>query len=147
MRISNRELQRWIDFLDAQIVAFDRAYLEKTGEPHVANRPLVAFLKVNDELLRDSVDQAVREFAKANVWPSSLRGDQLVNLTHRAFSGRSVLLAIYNGSIARNAPQLLRMPRPNDRGKLIPWLMNDLWRMSGAAYLEALTKSYLAETL
>ncbi len=91
MSFSKRDLQRWIDFLGAQITVFDAAYLAKMGEPHRANPTLVAFLKVNNEMAKEKVESAVIEFARSKAWPASaLTGDQLVNLTHRAHSAREV---------------------------------------------------------
>ncbi len=145
MSFSKRDLQRWIDFLGAQITVFDAAYLAKMGEPHRANPTLVAFLKVNNEMAKEKVESAVIEFARSKAWPASaLTGDQLVNLTHRAHSAREVLLAIQSGKLPRNAPQALQIPRSNNEPQMIKWLFIALWNRAGEPYLDALTNAYLA---
>lgn len=140
--ISKHDLQRWIDFLYAQIAGFDAAHLIVKGEQHVANETLVAFLKTNDAIVKDTVEQAVNEFAKTKKWPA-LNGDQLVNLTHRASSARAFLLAVLDGQVPKTVS--LQIPNPNDQSKFVRWLLIDLWRLGGAAYMDGLTNDYFAE--
>lgn len=142
--ISDRDLQFWIDFLTDQIVAFDEMHLVTTGEPHVADPMLVSFLKMNDGIVKEAVERAVTAFGESDIWPSSLTGDQIVNLTHRASAARSVLLQILAGNVPRDSPAL-RIPRSGHRSEFIEWLFVDLWKLGGAAYLEALTHRFLAD--
>ncbi|MEO8439266.1 MAG: hypothetical protein ABI540_03490, partial [Spartobacteria bacterium] len=103
----------------------------------------VAFLEMNDKIVKEKVEVAAREFALSESWPQWLTGDQVKNLAHRVHAGRGLLQAI----LGRQLPnaQLLRMPRSNDREKFIRWLLVERWNMGGAAYLRALTNRYLAD--
>ncbi len=138
-----RDLQNWIHFLTAQLDVFDAAYLEKTGEPHLASPELVAFLKVNNEMGREPVERAVKIFAQQGVWPSSLTGDQLVTLYHRAHSARAVLGVIGQGQLTKAVTNALGVPKLDDRTKLLHWLFVELWNRAGIAYLDALTNEFL----
>jgi hypothetical protein len=145
---SQKQLGPWIDFLQNQIVALDAAHLAKTGEPHVANATLVAFLKVNDEMAREKIERAVAAFGgDSESWPPSLTGDQIVNLTHRANSAKGLLQAIVSGKLPRNTPKALRAPPAQNRSQFIKWLFVDLWKLGGSAYLEGLTNSYLSDPI
>ncbi len=142
--ISDRDLQLWIEFLTNQTVAFDEMHLVTTGEPHVADPMLVSFLKMNDGIVKEAVERAVTAFGESDTWPSSLTRDQIVNLTHRSWAARHLLLQILAGNVPRNSPAL-RIPRSDHRSKFIEWLFVDLCKRGGAAYLEALTNRFLAD--
>lgn len=141
--ISDKDLQRWIDYLDQQMVALDALHLATTGEPHLASPELVAFLKMNDGIVRDSVERAICHFADQKEWPSSLNGDEIVNLTHRMNAARVLLWAILTKQMKNVA--ILVMPKATDRPKLVRWLLIDSWRRSGDQYINGLTDRYLAE--
>lgn len=141
--ISDRELQHWIDFLGQQMVALDAEHEAITGKRHVASVELVAFLKMNDGLVKARVEQAIAEFIEAGDWPSSLTGDEIVNLTHRANAPLGLLHSLLKRQVQNVA--VLRMPQSSDRANFVRWLFIDCWNRGGAAYLEALTNTYLAE--
>jgi hypothetical protein len=129
--ISDCDLQRWDDFLAEQMLALDAAYLAATGQPHRASPELVAFLKMNNNLVKDRVEEALAEFASAQTWPSSLSADQIANLTHRAHAARGLLQAILNRQIKNVG--VLHPPRANDRPRFIRWLLIDNWNRGGGA--------------
>lgn len=142
---SPTQVRHWIDFLQDQIVAFDAAYLARMGEPHIASVELVAFLQVDEEMGREKIEQAVLAFSSGGAWPSSLTGDQLVNLTHRANSAKGLLSAMLNKQLPPGAARALRAAFPKNQAKTIRWLFVDLWKLGGPAYLNGLTNSYLSE--
>lgn len=123
--IRNSDIQKWLDFLGEQISAIDAAYLYAVGNPHIATPELVAFLKMNDGLVREKADAAVIEFGEQKQWPASLNGDEIVNLTHRVNFACGVLRAIKNGQV--KTVGFLRPPRTNQWAKFLQWLLIDLW--------------------
>ena len=141
--ISDRQLQYWIDFLAEQIVALEALHLVATEEPHLASPELVAFLQMNDAIVKEQVERAVAEFVQRNIWPSWLTPDQIVNLAHRATMAHGLLIMILNGQFLH--ADTLQIPKSRDRSKFLQWLFIDLWRYGGVPYLDALTNSYFAD--
>ena len=137
--ISERELQEWIDWFAALLRECEEIYLKKTGKPHVADPVLVAFLKMNNELVKPAVDAAVVELADHGARPSFLSGDEIINLIQRAYVARGLLLELLASKGSREFAPCLQRP------KFIRWILIDLWQMGGAAHLAALTNRYLAE--
>jgi hypothetical protein len=141
--ISDRDLQRWDDLLAEQMLTLDAAHVTTTGKPHVASSELVAFLKMNNDLVKERVEQAVAAYADTEQWPAWLTGDQIVNLTHRAHAARGLLQSMLKRQLP-NA-QTLRMPKANDHRRFLRWLLIDTWNLMGAAYIAALTNRFLAD--
>src|SRR5262245_52963925 len=118
--IYHHELQYWIDVLAEQIAVLEALYSASTGEPHLANPELVAFLHTNDALLRERVERAVSHFAERGVWPGGLKADQIVNLVHRATMARGILTMIQNGQLLHASA--LPTPESKDGPNFLRWL-------------------------
>src|SRR5690349_20389830 len=114
--MNERALQQWVYFLAEKINELDALHVAVTGRPHVASVELVAFLKMNNELVRERVERAILELAETKVLPIWLKGDEIVNLTHRAFAGRGTLQAILHRQMS------LRTPPPNSAIRFLRWL-------------------------
>lgn len=99
---TREDLQRWDDFIAAQMLAFDAAYLVKAGEPHVADPLRIAFLQVSDSLCQANVERAIDDFPVNDACPIWLSLDELVNLTHRADFARYMLQLMLG--LQRGAP-------------------------------------------
>jgi hypothetical protein len=65
--ISKHDVQRWVDFVDAQMAEFDRGIVAATGKPYAPDAVSVAFLQVDDSLLKQKIEQAVDRFIKRQV--------------------------------------------------------------------------------
>ncbi len=144
---TREDLQRWDDFIAAQMLAFDAAYLVKAGEPHVADPLRVAFLQVSDSLYQANVERAIDDFLVNDAWPIWLSLDELVNITHRAHFARSMLkimLGLQKGAPAVFVPAAnFKIPCATDRPVFLRWLLVDTWRTFGQAWLASLAGSYL----
>lgn len=128
--------------MDAQMATFENVVVAATGKPHTPDALTVAFLRTDDGLLKQRIEQAIDQFVQTGIWPQ-LDEKQALHLTHRAFSARGLLLAFLGGQMAQEKvrPQI---PDPTDKARFIRWLLIDLWNAGGASYLEALTNSFLA---
>lgn len=141
--IPPEELRSWSDFLDFQIATFEDDIIAKTGKPHVPDETNVAFLQVDDSLVKPGVERAIDSFIETAVWPS-LNYNEALNLVHRASAARGLLLACLNGQM-RPDRLAVKPPKPADYRRFVQWLLVDLWNARGKAYIKALTEHWLRE--
>src|SRR5690242_12818573 len=109
--LSDRQFCRWISFLREQVLALEAMRVGHTEGPH-GSPEVVAFLKMNDAIVKEKVEQAVSEFAERNVWPDWLNADQIVNLTHRATLAHGLLTMMQNGQLMHT--HALPMPKAKE---------------------------------
>lgn len=141
--VPTKLLQQWSDFLDAQMAHFESVIVAGRGRPHSADATNVAFLAVDEVLLRDELDEAAEQFIRANEWPT-LDAKRALHLQHRAYAASGLLLSLLQleslppGSVAG-------MPDLSERDAVIRWLLIDLWKLAGPSYIEALTDRFIAD--
>ena len=138
--LTEREFRRWIEFLAEQVLALSTLHAAATGERPRATPEIIAFLKMNNDMSGERIEEAVSEFANCKVWPAWLNGDQIVNLMHRVALAQGLLIMMQNGQLMHASA--LPVPKSKERAKFIRWLLLDLWRYGGVTYLEGLTNSY-----
>jgi len=141
--LSDRQLRRWTDFLHQQILELNSRSVAHAGEPRGGTPEVVAFLRVNDGIFKESVERAVSEFTESGDWPGWLNLDELMNLTHRATLAHGLLAMMYNGQMMH--ARALPMPKSRNRATFVRWLFIELWQYGGAHYLEGVTNSFFAD--
>src|SRR4051812_15975854 len=127
--MNKHALQEWDDLLAKTILDLDELHVRVAGKPHVATVELVAFLKMNNALVKQRVESAIVELAETKHPPAWLSADEIVNLTHRVNVGRGTIQRILSRQI------VLPMPASTNAKRFLRWLLIDLWDVSGGAYI------------
>jgi hypothetical protein len=129
-------LESWDNRLAAQNVYFEACVAKHIGHVHVVDEKNLAFLRVDQGLVKPSIEKAVTAFISKGAWPA-LTHREYLHLIVRIQLARKVLAAILQatppGMVIRS-----QMPDLQNREHTIRWLLVDLWNLGGKAFLAAM---------
>ena len=141
----NREAAlRWWAFLNGE----EDELKQRPGlRKHVAygdgSVSVAEYLASEAALLRDSLDAAVREFAKSGAWPEDLRPEQVFHLVLRIGAAQILLHMIATGKLT-NEELLREIPPPSaQRSTVIVWLLIRVWDLAREVAIKAFTENML----
>ena len=133
-------LEAWANRLAAQNVYFDTCISKHTGRAHNADGKSVAFLRVDQGLVKPAIEKAVATFIREGSWPA-LTHRECLHLIVRIQLARKVL-----GNIIEATPPGMviksQMPDLGNREHAIWWFLVDLWNLGGKAFLAAMADDF-----
>jgi hypothetical protein len=143
--IADDQLRQWLDFLDSQSARFGKEIVAFGGNPLRDTEENVAFISVDDELLRDRIASLVKEFILTSEWGAATE-KEWVHLKHRTGTARNILVVLLS---RQGRPEQVRPPLPDstDRSRFIHWLFIDHWEVVGRAYMKAYTAAWMSMRL
>ncbi len=134
-------LEAWDNRLAAQNIYFDMCLAKKIGHAQGANERNVAFLRVDQGLVKPAIEKAVAAFIREGSWPA---------LTHREYLHLIVRIQLarkVTAAILQSTPQGMvvksQMPDLLNREHTIRWFLIDLWNLAGKAFLAAMASDPL----
>jgi hypothetical protein len=136
-------LEAWDNRLAAQNVYFDMCVAKHIGHAHVADEKNVAFLRVDQGLVKPSIEKAVAAFIREGSWPA-LTHREYLHLIVRIQLARKVVAAIRQSTPQGMVVKSL-MPDLGNREDAIRWFLVDLWNLGGKAFLAAMANDLLGK--
>jgi hypothetical protein len=136
-------LEAWDNRLAAQNVYFDMCVAKHIGHAHVAAEKNVAFLRVDQGLVKPSIEKAVAAFIREGSWPA-LTHREYLHLIVRIQLARKVVAAIRQSTPQGMVVKSL-MPDLGNREDAIRWFLVDLWNLGGKAFLAAMANDLLGK--
>ena len=133
-------IEAWDNRLGAQNVYFDMC-VAKHG--HVAHEKNLAFLRIDQGLVKPAIEKAVAAFIRDGSWPALTHREHL-HLIVRIRLARKVVAAIRQGTPQGMVVKSL-MPDLGNREHAIHWFLVDLWNLGGKAFLAAMARDFLGK--
>jgi hypothetical protein len=139
-------LTHWRDFLTEQSAHFNKSIVQQTGKPYVADEAKAAFLLVDEELVKNEIEKAVRAFvddtSRPHRWPP-LKPRECLHLDFRASIGLAVIAEIVKETPIGMIFKKGAMPDLKNFRSGVQRLFLHYWKIGGKPFLTAMADDFI----
>jgi hypothetical protein len=148
-------LQGWSYFLGTQGAYFNECIVNQIGHSHVPDVINAAFLEVDENFVKPTIEKAVATFVRTGSWPA-LTHREYLHLIFRVCIAKGGIALILRGPPAEmvdataaggtaNAVDIIKRSLPDleNRERTLQWLFCDLWNIGGKQFLTRKADDFL----